>query len=312
MLEGNQISHDSDTDVKENISSIKLPPFWISKPEIWFKQIEAQFSLSKINSDKTKYNLVITNLPFEIITNIYDIINDPPQNNMYKTIKETLIHRLTSSEEQRLDDLLSGSEMGDRKPSDFYRAMLTTAGGSQMVSTELLLKLWKRRLPKTILVSITASGKENINDILDLADKIWETYKPSINFNNISEFSSKTGHEPYNNSVDKQISNLTKIINEFSTNCQNILKTISNSQQKLESQINAFSSQNLNQSNSLLNSSHHCTCTSRSRSRSRDKSPSTKQLLCYYHEKFKKKALKCQGPWCLLYESFNSKENSKN
>ena len=127
----------------ENVSSIKLPPFWVSRPDIWFTQIEAQFMLSRIHADKTKYNLVIANLPFDIISNIYDIITNPPETDMYDTIKNILIARLSQSEEKRIDHLLSGAEMGNQKPSEFYRDMLSTAGGSQTVSQELLVKLWK-------------------------------------------------------------------------------------------------------------------------------------------------------------------------
>ena len=41
-------------EVVGNISKIKLPPFWHSKPEIWFTQVEAQFTISHITSDKSK------------------------------------------------------------------------------------------------------------------------------------------------------------------------------------------------------------------------------------------------------------------
>ncbi|KAJ8912409.1 hypothetical protein NQ315_013475 [Exocentrus adspersus] len=117
--------------------------------------------------NKTKYNHVISSLPLEVVTNVYDIISNPPQTNLYQTIKDVIINRLTASEEKRLDELLSGSEIGDRKPSEFYRDMMNVVGGSQTVSQDLLLKLWKRRLPKTILIAIiTASDLEKLDNIL--------------------------------------------------------------------------------------------------------------------------------------------------
>ncbi|KAJ8912690.1 hypothetical protein NQ315_012244 [Exocentrus adspersus] len=143
-------------------------------------QVEAQFSINKIKNDRTKYDYVVSALPLEVIAKVYDVIENLPQSNLYENLKETILTRLTASEEQRLEALLSGSELGDRKPSDFFRDMSINAGGSGVVSNELLIKLWKRRLPKTIIVAITASGKTQVNDILDIADKIWETCQDRI------------------------------------------------------------------------------------------------------------------------------------
>ncbi|KAJ8911818.1 hypothetical protein NQ315_012548 [Exocentrus adspersus] len=191
MPNDNSLEVTQDVNVNQ-IFSFKLPPFWTVKPEIWFTQIEAQFNLNKITADKTKYN--------------HDVI----------------INRLTASEEKRLDELLSGSEIGDRKPSEFYRDMMNVVGGSQMVSQDLLLKLWKRRLPKTILMAITASGKENINDIVTLADKIWESYQlpnTTQNFNNLSVLQSNSNSVHEFSSTVRPIDNqLLKAFNDFSTN----------------------------------------------------------------------------------------------
>lgn len=53
-------------------SSIKLPKFWISNPKIWFYQVEGQFSLNKIRSDRLKY-AIIAALPLKSVSNIIDI-----------------------------------------------------------------------------------------------------------------------------------------------------------------------------------------------------------------------------------------------
>ena len=43
-------NHDSNVCV--NRVSVKVPPFWPEQPEIWFAQIEAQFSISGINNTR--------------------------------------------------------------------------------------------------------------------------------------------------------------------------------------------------------------------------------------------------------------------
>lgn len=316
MSQTEDISGNGDSvNVERTLSSLKLPPFWTPNPEIWFTQVESQFALSRITSDKTKYNYIISNLPFNIISTIYDVITNPPQENLYKILKETIISRLTLSEEKRLDELLSNSELGDRKPSEFYREMLGMVGGSQMVSQDLLIKLWKRRLPKTILVAITASGKDTLYDILDLADKIWETYKP-VNISSIHDFPpftfNNSGSQVKPDSSLDSITELTKAFSEFSINCSRLLQTISDKQNFLESQINSLQSPGPSHCFSTINESTCDFC--RHGNRSRSKSPNRSQQsvnnlkICYYHKKFQKNAIRCGGPWCILYETLKHPE----
>jgi hypothetical protein len=33
--------------------TVRLPPFWAERPAVWFAQAEAQFSLARVNNEKT-------------------------------------------------------------------------------------------------------------------------------------------------------------------------------------------------------------------------------------------------------------------
>ncbi|XP_071056455.1 uncharacterized protein [Onthophagus taurus] len=223
----------------QNISKLKLPPFWPSNPDIWFRQDEAQFTLTRISSEKTKFNILLANLPTEIISTVVDLIQNPPDINPYSSLKKLLIDRLSLSEEKRLDDVLLGSQMGDQKPSDFYRAMLTTVGGSQVVSPNLLLKLWQRRLPRVVSVALLASGKEDVVDILSIADKVWESMNLTSTSTHLSEVQKhRTTKTPPHDELLTTIQNLT-------LTCQALVATITQQQQdnrtkNLENQINSL------------------------------------------------------------------------
>ncbi|XP_008189245.1 uncharacterized protein LOC103311416 [Acyrthosiphon pisum] len=136
-----------DTTSSINVSrvSVKAPPFWKGDPNIWFAQIEAQFALSGITNDTTKYYHVISAVDTEILTQVTDIIQRPPEANKYDTLKARLINIFTDSEEKKLRKLLSEVELGDRKPSTLLNEMQRLGGSA--LSAELLKSLWLQHLP---------------------------------------------------------------------------------------------------------------------------------------------------------------------
>lgn len=101
--------------------SVRVPPFWPEEPEIWFAQVEGQFSISGITNDATKFNYVISQLDNKFSREVKDVILNPPACDKYGKLKTELIKRLTASNEKKLKQLLMHEELGDRKPSQFLR-----------------------------------------------------------------------------------------------------------------------------------------------------------------------------------------------
>ena len=97
--------------------AIKIPPFWPSDPMLWFKQVEPQFMLRGITAQVTKFHHILANLSQEIATEVRDLLMNPPTENPYGVLKETLIKRTTLSEQLRLQQLLSVEDLGDQKPT---------------------------------------------------------------------------------------------------------------------------------------------------------------------------------------------------
>lgn len=137
-----------------NALLVKLPVFWSSNPLTWFIQAEAQFSLGKITSDVSKYNYVVATLPQDIAESVSDILKSPPNADLYTNLKKVLIERYSLSLESRIQKLVSGEEIGDEKPSEFFRTLQRLAGHCGTVGNDLLKKLWMSRLPQIISVAL--------------------------------------------------------------------------------------------------------------------------------------------------------------
>jgi hypothetical protein len=84
-----------------------------------FTQTEAQFELAAITCQRTKFNYVVAQLNQQQATEVEDIITSPPEHEPHDRLKAELVGRLSTSRQQRVRQLLSHEEMGDRKPSQF-------------------------------------------------------------------------------------------------------------------------------------------------------------------------------------------------
>ncbi|GFW46182.1 uncharacterized protein TNCV_4210611 [Trichonephila clavipes] len=80
--------------------SIKIPPFWFDKPEIWFYQVEAQFRICRITSEETMFSHLVAQLEPRVLEDIWDIVKDPNPNK-YSATKERLLKIFVESENKK-------------------------------------------------------------------------------------------------------------------------------------------------------------------------------------------------------------------
>ncbi|XP_050518310.1 uncharacterized protein LOC126892714 [Diabrotica virgifera virgifera] len=127
--------------------SVKIPPFWPNDPEIWFLQVENQFTLANITSDATKFNYIVANLDTAYIL-----------------------------EQQKIKRLLEHEELGDRRPSQFLRHLQSLAGTT--VPENIVRSLWLGRLPASTQAILATQAKAGLDAVAELADTISEAIVP--------------------------------------------------------------------------------------------------------------------------------------
>ena len=160
--------------------SLKLPPFWPADPEVWFAQVEAQLPRGGVTAQKTRFDYVISSLSPEFATEVRDLLLNPPEDRPYDTLKTQLIKRTTASTQRKLQQLISGEELGDRKPSQLLRRMQQLLGGTTD-ATPFLRELFLQRLPANVrMVLASIDSSMDLTKLAELADKVREVSTPTI------------------------------------------------------------------------------------------------------------------------------------
>lgn len=183
MLEESTEQTEQTIQTSENVrmvaasSPLQLPPFWGNRPALWFRAVEAKFNLAfpKITRELTRFEHVICVLPPEVAAEVSDIIENPDPTQPYTKLKEELVKRTSLSEAQRLKQLLSGQEMGTKKPSQLRRHMKSLVGDEQYVNSNALRELFLQQMPVSIQPILIALGDLPVDRVAAVADQILET-----------------------------------------------------------------------------------------------------------------------------------------
>lgn len=251
---------------------VRIPPFFPEKPSLWFSQMEAQFALSNIKADDTKFYYVTGHLDPQYASEVQEIIENPPAANKYEKLKAEVIKRMSASREKKVKQLLMHEELGDRKPSQFYRHLLNLAGPG--VPEEFLRTIWTSRLPSGTQAIVASQSKTQMEELAELADRINDVVGPQVACTSaVAKATPSSSANPEIAALARQVEKLTQKIDRMSRPRQR-------------------SSSHSNHRSSSL----------------RSQSSYSKFPLCWYHQKFGERAKKCQKP-CDYNTAENSKGN---
>lgn len=161
--------------------SIKLLPFWPADPEVWFAQVEAQFSCRRITSLRSRFDYVVSSLTPEFAAEVRDLLLRPPADNPYTALKEQLTKCTALSEQRRLQQLFTGEELGDRKPTQLLRRMQQLLGDRPGLDTSSLRELFLQCLPSNVRMVLASSPDiTSLDNLAEMADKVMEVAAPSV------------------------------------------------------------------------------------------------------------------------------------
>lgn len=187
--------------------------------------------------------------------------------------------------------------MGDQKPSEFYRHLELNAGDTKTFNRDLLMKLWTARLPRDLNIVIMGSGKTELEEVLPLADRIWE----ASNISSVAAMSygRSNANVPSSSTMHAFGSDaLAKVMTEV---CQRF--------QALEHEISELRSSVVRHSRDTRPRSQtrpHFRNSSNQRRFSRSGSRYSSDDLCWYHNEFGSKATKCRSPCSFSKKTPNS------
>jgi hypothetical protein len=99
------------------------------------------------------------------------ITTSPPERDPYTTLRTEIMRRLSPCREQRIRQLLTLEEMGDRKPSQFLRHFRSLASD---VPDNFLHSIWSGRLPPNVQAILAGQPKGDLDAAAPCADCIIE------------------------------------------------------------------------------------------------------------------------------------------
>lgn len=191
--------------------TLKIPPFWYDSPEIWFAQIEAQFTISSTTTDISKFNTVVGAIESKILTQVSDAVLKPPAQGKYENLKQQIIARFADTEHKKMSKLLSDMALGDKKPSHLLNEMRRLGGDN--INEDFLKTLWLQNLPSHARAILSTSNAD-LTNLSALADKILEVADAS-QVNNINSQSTSNTSSTSNTVLERSICKLIQTLEQF-------------------------------------------------------------------------------------------------
>ena len=137
------------------------------------------FACRRITSQRSKFDYIVSSLSPKFSAEVRDLLLSPPAENSYSVLKAQLTKRTTLSEQRKLEQLFTGEELGDRKPTQLLRRMQQLLGDHPGFDASFLRELFLQRLPPNVRMVLASSPEgTTLDQLAEMADKVMEVASP--------------------------------------------------------------------------------------------------------------------------------------
>ncbi|GBL76526.1 Transposon Ty3-G Gag-Pol polyprotein [Araneus ventricosus] len=201
------------------VCAVQIPVYNRSDPALWFIMCESTFKLAApkpITESVTKFNYVVSHLPPEVASLVRVILMNPDATDPYTHLKTELINRPGESSQQEICQLLSGEELGTRKPSELLRNMKRRAETLKVPET-FMLELFLQRLPTSVQTILAAVTDQTLDKAAEISDRILEVTPVPMEIHAVNKSNSNSMEEKLLSEIEKLNARIDKL--EFSRSC---------------------------------------------------------------------------------------------
>ena len=147
--------------------SVKPIAFTESSPGLWFRRMEAQFSLASITVSSTKFNHALASLPSNVLENVPGDVLDSDD---YESLKASLLCFYEQTKPELFSKLISTTTMTGR-PSVYLRELQQIASKVE-VGEDLIRHQFVKSLPSTISPVVAAQKSLSLTQLGSMADEL--------------------------------------------------------------------------------------------------------------------------------------------
>ncbi|CAG4953075.1 unnamed protein product [Parnassius apollo] len=245
----------------------RIPPFWTDMPKMWFLRLESVMG-PQHQGEQVKYDMVVSKLGKEELSQVSDLISNPPDQGRYTALKTRLLRVFQASAEAQFNKLVSGMELRQQRPSHLLAKMNELAKNSG-AEGDTLKNLWLARLPAWIRVILATNRADTkLDDLAEMADKVMD------NLRNGELLAVNTG--------STRSSSSTPTVAEVNVELLTQMKTMVLELKTLRSEVNAINNRRHNNGGRRWVRNRF-----RSRNRTPQRTPRSEDWLCRYHFRYR-------------------------
>ena len=213
----------------------------------------------------------MSSLTPEFAAEVRDLLLRPPPDNPYNELKEQLTKRTALSEQRKLQQLFTGEELGDHKPTQLLRRMQQLLGDRPGLDTSFVRELFLQQLPSNVRIILASTPDHTpLDKLAELADKVMEVAAPTVASLTTPPASSTDSPSPLAAEVESlraEVSRLERLVQQLPRSPRPYSRTGRRSPHR-----------------------------SLTRSPTPSSLPTTQDALCWFHRTFGDQARNCRSP----------------